>query len=378
MIELINDYAWAATVQEDNRATDWHRQYAKILPHAVSLNWNGFPDAGTLDYVSAGRQNRDYSSSLTSIDWDNFYDRLGGGQFIDALREDMKAHYDYTLIDSRTGLSDIADICTVHLPDILVDCFTLNYQSIEGAAAVAKNVDQRYHYRNIRVLPVPMRIDEAEKDKADVGLDLARTKFDPFPKAMGEYEKNDYWASVRDSLQAVLRLRGDPRGVRRRPRSPLTLLGAYERLAAAITEGRVRALGEMSEETRLTYRAAFIRPRQPPPGDIYLSYVPQDRMWADWIDAVLVASGASACCGPPSPSIAGDNAGTTRVRRAATTTGRTIAIVSGRLPGLAGGAGRWGRRSCAADPAGTSRRLISVQVGDVRPGQPFSTGRWST
>ena len=108
-----------------------------------------------MDYVSAGRQNRDYSSSLTSIDWDNFYDRLGGGRFIDALREDMKAHYDYTLIDSRTGLSDVSDICTVHLPDILVDCFTLNYQSIEGAANVAKSVDQRYHYRNIRVLPVP-------------------------------------------------------------------------------------------------------------------------------------------------------------------------------------------------------------------------------
>src|ERR1700722_19039081 len=105
VIELINDYAWAATVPEDNRAHDWHRQYAKILPHAVSLNWNGFPDAGTLDYVSAGRQNRDYSSSVTSIDWDNFYDRLGGGQFFDALRADMRQHYDFTLIDSRTGLS---------------------------------------------------------------------------------------------------------------------------------------------------------------------------------------------------------------------------------------------------------------------------------
>ena len=47
VIELINDYAWAATVHEDNRAVDWHRQYAKILPHAISLNWNGFPEQGT-------------------------------------------------------------------------------------------------------------------------------------------------------------------------------------------------------------------------------------------------------------------------------------------------------------------------------------------
>ena len=368
VIELINDYAWAATVHEDNRASDWHRQYAKILPHAVSLNWPGFPGEGTLDYVSAGRQNRDYSSSLTSIDWDNFYDRLGGGQFIDALREDMKAHYDYTLIDSRTGLSDIADICTVHLPDILVDCFTLNYQSIEGAAAVAKSVDQRYHYRNIRVLPVPMRVDEAEKDKADAGLDLARTKFDPFPKSMGEYEKNDYWASVvipykpYYNFEETLAAFGDA------PRSPLTLLGAYERLAAAITEGRVRALGEMSEETRLTHRAAFIRPRQPPPGDIYLSYLPQDRMWADWIDALLSQRGIHVLR-PPSATIAGGNGGDA-VRRAATTTGRTIAIVSGAYLDSPD-AGDVAEAIVAADPVGASRRLVSVQVADVHPGPPF-------
>ena len=120
------------------------------------MNWHAFPDGGTLDFVSAGRQNRDYSSAVASIDWDNFYDRLGGGQFFDALRADMKAHYDYTLIDSRTGLSDIADICTVHLPDILVDCFTLNDQSIDGAAAVARNVDA--------AVPLPEHQDAAGPD----------------------------------------------------------------------------------------------------------------------------------------------------------------------------------------------------------------------
>ena len=368
VIELVNDYAWAATVHEDNRAIDWHRQYAKILPHAVSLNWNGFPDEGTLDYVSAGRQNRDYSSSVTSIDWDNFYDRLGGGQFIDALREDMKAHYDYILIDSRTGLSDIADICTVHLPDILVDCFTLNYQSIEGAAAVAQSVDQRYHYRNIRVLPVPMRVDEAEKDKADAGLELARTKFDPFPKGVDEYGKNDYWASVMIPYKPYYNFEETLAAFGDAPRSPISLLGAYERLTSAITEGKVRALGEMSEETRLTYRAAFTRPRQAPPGDIYLSYVPQDRMWADWIDALLSQRGIHVLR-PSSGAVAGDNADDA-VRRAATMTGRTIAIVSAAYLDSPD-ATEVAEAIVAADPVGTSRRLISVQVADVQAGPPF-------
>ncbi|HEY6494225.1 MAG TPA: FxSxx-COOH system tetratricopeptide repeat protein [Trebonia sp.] len=368
VIELINDYLWVAAEQMDQPG-DWRRQYARILPHAVSVNWEGFPRGGTLDYVSAGRQNRDYSSSLTSIDWDNFYDRLSGGQFIDALRDDMQAHYDYTLIDSRTGLSDIADICTVHLPDILVDCFTLNDQSIDGAAAVAKSVDQRYHYRSIRVLPVPMRIDEAEKDKADAGLDLARSRFDPFPKAMGEYERNEYWASVvipykpYYAFEETLAAFGDA------PRSPLTLLGAYERLAAAITDGRVRSLGEMSEETRLTYKSAFIRPRQPPPGDIYLSYVPQDRMWADWIEALLTQRGIRVLR-PPAGAVAGGRSHD-EARRGAATAGRTVAILSAGYLASPDAEGVW-EAIAAADPVGASRKLIPVRVADVTVGPPFS------
>jgi tetratricopeptide (TPR) repeat protein len=368
VIELVNNYAWAAAEQKDQPA-GWQHHYARVLPHAISVNWQYFPGKGCVDYMAAGRQNRDYSSSFTSIDWDNFYDRLNGGQFIDALREDMKAHYDYTLIDSRTGLSDIADICTVHLPDILVDCFTLNDQSIDGAASVATSVDQRYHYRNIRVLPVPMRIDEGEKDKSDAGLDLAKSRFDPFPKGMGEYEKSDYWASVvipykpYYAFEETLAAFGDI------PRSPLTLLGAYERLTAAITEGQVRGLGEMSEETRLTYRAAFIRPRQPPPGDIYLSYVPQDRIWADWIEALLSERGIRVLR-PSSAAVAGGSA-KEDARRGAGAAARTIAILSAAYLSSPDAEGVW-ESITLADPVGTSRRLIPVRVADVQVGPPFS------
>jgi hypothetical protein len=124
----------------------------------VTLEYE-FPGEGTLDFVSAGRQNRNYSSLTRALDFDHFYGRLGGGQFFDALRDDMRSNYDYVLIDSRTGYSDIADICTLHFPDVLVDCFTLSYQSIDGAADIAGNIDGRPHVRPIRILPVPLRID---------------------------------------------------------------------------------------------------------------------------------------------------------------------------------------------------------------------------
>jgi hypothetical protein len=65
------------------------------------------------------------------------------------------------LIDSRTGVSDTSGICTVHMPDTLVVCFTLDYQSIKGALAVAQSVrDQR---PKMRIFPVPMRIDGSEE-----------------------------------------------------------------------------------------------------------------------------------------------------------------------------------------------------------------------
>src|SRR5437870_8142309 len=70
VIEIINDYASAA-VDPDPRGDDWHLGFAQVDRHAVSLNWT-FPDGGRLDFLSAGRQNRDYSAAVCSLDWDNF------------------------------------------------------------------------------------------------------------------------------------------------------------------------------------------------------------------------------------------------------------------------------------------------------------------
>jgi MinD-like ATPase involved in chromosome partitioning or flagellar assembly len=368
VIELVNDYLWAATM-EGEQAGDWHREYAQIWRHAISLNWNQFPKGGTLDFVSAGRQNRDYSSALTAIDWDNFYDRLSGGRFLDALRAEMKAHYDYVLIDSRTGMSDVADICTVSLPDVLVACFTLNDQSIEGAATVAWTVDQRYHYRDIRVLPVPMRIDDSEKDKADTGLALARSRFGSLPRELTGHQADDYWAAVTVpykpfyAFEETLAVFGDI------PRSPLSLLGAYERLTSEITRKQVRAQGEMSEETRLRYRAQFIRPRHAVPGDVYLSYVPEDRTWAQWIAGVLAERGIQVV------SRAGLDAPGADIRDEAeygvASADRTIAILSAAYLRSQQARRLWDAMS-AIDPAGTARRLITVRVGEVPIERQFS------
>ncbi|MBF8186370.1 tetratricopeptide repeat protein [Nonomuraea sp. K274] len=285
VIDIVNEYRWAATVSRQ-RDRDWHLEYASVIPHAVSLEWT-FPKSGTLDFVSAGQQNRDYSSLVSAFDWDTFYDRLGGGRFLDALREDIKRNYDYCLIDSRTGLSDIADICTIQMPDVLVDCFTMSDQSIDGASKVAWSISERHGDRDIRILPVPMRVDDGEKKKVDAGRSYARARFESFPVGMTPDERDQYWAATEVpykrfyAFEETLATFGDT------PGSPGSMLAAYERLTGAITQGEVTGLPAMAEPVRLRWLEAFTRKETVLRQEVLLSYAPEDRMWADWIAAIL-------------------------------------------------------------------------------------------
>ncbi|MEH0931704.1 FxSxx-COOH system tetratricopeptide repeat protein [Micromonospora sp. CPCC 205558] len=285
VIDLIRDYE-SETMREAVRPEGWVEQFARVNRYAFSLVWE-FPGGGGLSFLSAGRQNSDYAVSVSGLDWDTFYHRLGGAQFFDALREDMKREYDYTLIDSRTGLSDVADICTLHLPDTLVDCFTLSDQGIEGAAQVASAVALHRSRRGIRILPVPMRVDQAEKEKADAGRALAMRSFVGLPTGMTEADRRRYWAAVEVpyrpfyAYEETLATFGDA------PGSPTSLLAAYETLTMELTNGDVRAMPPMDESVRERQNARFRRRYALPDDDLLLRYAPEDAVWAEWIERVL-------------------------------------------------------------------------------------------
>ncbi|MEU9060721.1 FxSxx-COOH system tetratricopeptide repeat protein [Streptomyces sp. NPDC048430] len=368
VIDLITEYAWAAT-NPAQRADDWHRDYARIQPHAVSLTpealgWE-FPRGGTLDFVSAGRQNREYSATVSTFDWDNFYDRLGGGHFFDALRDDMKANYDYVLIDSRTGLSDIADICTVHLPDVLVDCFTLSDQSIDGAASVARQIAERYTGRPISIFPVPMRIDEGEKEKADAGRALARLKFDRLPRDLSGDELTAYWGAVEIpyrpyyAYEETLATFGDEAGLSN------SLLSAFERLTAVVTQQEITSMPPVGEEVRLRIRDAFTRRRPALPADLFLSYVAENRMWADWIESVLTRAGFRVV-----PRDVSAEPGPLDANHAVETATRTVVLLSSAYLKSQRAVDLW-ERAVSEDPGGGRRQLLPLRVSDVRLSAPY-------
>ncbi len=366
VVEIINDYALAAEAGASPQ--DWYLKYGQVVHHAVSLEWKEFPPGACLDFLPAGRQNRDYSTALFSLDWDHFYHRLYGGEFFRAMREDMKQSYDFVLIDSRTGLSDVADICTIELPDTLVVCYTLNDQSMDGGASIARQIKGRYRDRNIRILPVAMRIENAEKDRLEAGRALARTKFEGLPPGLSKERNAQYWATVEVpylpfyAFEETLATFGDQPGVAN------SLLAAFERLTGAITAGEVSAMPPMPDEVRLPWRDMFIRRPPVQTAPVLLSYVPEDRIWAEWIEFVLKQAGLRVMLQSAVPSAAG--ADSSETGHAAGSASHAVAILSKAYVTAPEGRAAW--EAMAA--VGPGRRLVPVKVSEVRLAEPFDTG----
>jgi WD40 repeat protein len=241
----------------------WYARRANILRYAATLNYK-FEGGGLIDFIPAGRQGPLYAPRVNAFNWANFYDRLGGGAFLNLARQRMRVDYEYVLIDSRTGVSDTAGVCTVQMPDSLVMCFTLNNQSIDGASAIAESVIKQRRQAEqsgapFMIYPVPTRVDDKEKEKLDAARASARQRFAPLLDHVAEQDRDAYWGDVEIpykgyyAFEEVLATFGDKRG------NPTDLLAAVERITARITQGKFSALIPPTETQRLSILNQFLR-----------------------------------------------------------------------------------------------------------------------
>jgi len=170
------------------------------LLNAFTLRLNcELPSNGIIDFIPAGRQTKEYSNSVNTFNWSLFYEKYNGSAFLDNLKDDMRYKYDYILIDSRTGISDISGICTIEMPDIVLICFTGNNQSIEGGARIAASVLKEWASENIAnntrsILPLFSRTDDAEKQKLKMAKKYAINHFNTF--LADTIDKEKYWGEV--------------------------------------------------------------------------------------------------------------------------------------------------------------------------------------
>ncbi len=147
----------------DGRARpDWRECLLEAAPYA---------EGGTVHILTAGRDSEQYARTLQGLRWDRLFEEGHLGDYLEQLRQEWAAAFDFVLVDSRTGINDIGGICTIVLPDVLVLFFTANEQSLEGAARVARDAREArgrlpVDRSRLVVVPVPSR-DESRSEYDD-------------------------------------------------------------------------------------------------------------------------------------------------------------------------------------------------------------------
>lgn len=128
---------------------------------AANIVPSGMP---SLDLLTAGCMDSSYPHKVASFDWVRLFNEhrctvTGFGEFLTTL-------YDFVLIDSRTGVSDTAGICTAVLPDKLVTLFAPNEQNRIGLTETLPRILQYRRSspdeRPLIVFPVPSRFDQQD------------------------------------------------------------------------------------------------------------------------------------------------------------------------------------------------------------------------
>lgn len=185
-------WQWRISVRGAIDADGLNESIEPFRNQSAFKNWanplvepNRLPKGAKLDVVTAGSATIDcpsptsYAEALSRFNWTEFFEEEAGGILIDELRRWCLQHYDLVLIDSRTGLADVAGICTMQIPDSVYLCFVLNRQNIEGSARVASSIVAS-RGDEISVRTIPMRV---SKDRPTEEADARARALREFKRA---------------------------------------------------------------------------------------------------------------------------------------------------------------------------------------------------
>lgn len=94
-----------------------------------------------IDIMPAGGDDDTYARRFAAVDWNDLYNNKNGFLVMEDLRAQWAAlGYEYVLIDSRTGHTDVGGICTRQLPDAVIAVFFPNEQNLVGLSQVVDMV----------------------------------------------------------------------------------------------------------------------------------------------------------------------------------------------------------------------------------------------
>lgn len=137
MVDFVTSYLSSGSVPE---ASDFiHR--CEVVQETGFDSQLGAGRSFNIDVMPAGVDDEGYADRLYRIDWNQLYAERQGFLLMENLRAAwQEAGYDYVLIDSRTGHTDVGGICTRQLPDAVVAVFFPNEQNLVGLRRIVEGV----------------------------------------------------------------------------------------------------------------------------------------------------------------------------------------------------------------------------------------------
>ncbi len=161
LIELMTALAVATPKRRPAFQTDLEARAEKTLNEIDIQAYIRKTRIPNLHLLKAGRFDASYPSRVNTFQWEALY--LRSPELMRMLAERLANGYRYVLVDSRTGLTDISNICTSLMPELLVVVFTPNRQSLTGMEDMIRRATsyrrQSGDLRPLLVYPLPSRID---------------------------------------------------------------------------------------------------------------------------------------------------------------------------------------------------------------------------
>ncbi|OXS35119.1 FxSxx-COOH system tetratricopeptide repeat protein [Streptomyces sp. XY006] len=371
VLDMFSAFAGAAADIHDDDLRALHPQHTDFERYQIGLD-HTFPGGGRLHYMGPGRMDEEYANRLADFNWTGFHTSDDGQEFLEALRERLRdSDYDYILIDSRTGFSDGARICTLTLPDKVVIALTLNPQAIQGARRAAELI--RRYRPDTELHFVQMRVDQNERDRLDQRFVEARQALDPYLGFTDEDALATYWGQMRVPYVPYYTYGEELAVMREDPRVSGSIVAAYVHLVDRITDGEICALQPPSSAQYRAYRRLLAHrerlqaEQETEPCTVTLLHAPNDQLWADWIGELLRPTRVHIV--PPGDKPADSLPDTTYV----------LALLSPHLAGTP--AGDTVARLTTGAPVGSGprdQRIIGVRVGTARLAPHFEFSRQDT
>ncbi|WP_133366492.1 KGGVGR-motif variant AAA ATPase [Qipengyuania sediminis] len=123
-----------------------------------------------------------YAGKFAAIDWQHLYAERRGQDLIDDLRNQWATFerdgFDYVLVDSRTGATDIAGICTRQLPQLVVILFTPTRQNVCGLRPIVDLIRSEHERtgHHVRILFSPSNLPDLFDEDDVLGRALTSAK----------------------------------------------------------------------------------------------------------------------------------------------------------------------------------------------------------